>query len=210
MVQAVYGIGFLAQALFSARTLVQWIGSERVRYVVTPSLYWKLSVIASVLMFVYGWLRDDFAIVLGQTLTYGVYLRNLHLQKEWEKLSPWVRTLLLGVPAAVVLYGLADGEAHRARFFHNEAIPFWLLVWGSAAQILFTLRFVYQWIVSEKMRRSHLPAGFWVLSLMGSGMIVLYALWRKDPVLLLGQLFGTVVYWRNLRFILRERRGRVR
>ena len=76
----IYTIGFVAQLLFSGRLLVQWILSEKSKRIVTPSLFWKLSLIASFLLFVYGYLRDDFAIMLGQALTYYIYIRNLHFQ----------------------------------------------------------------------------------------------------------------------------------
>jgi len=76
----IYGIGFLAQLLFSARLFVQWFLSERQKRVVTPSLFWQLSLLASFLLFVYGYWRQDFAIMLGQSLTYYIYIRNLHFQ----------------------------------------------------------------------------------------------------------------------------------
>jgi lipid-A-disaccharide synthase-like uncharacterized protein len=71
-------------------------------------------------------------------------------------------------------------------------------VWGSVAQVVFTFRFIYQWIYSEKIKRSHLPIGFWLLSLVGSLMILTYAIIRKDPILFLGQLFGSIIYARNI------------
>ena len=64
----IYIIGFLAQALFSARILVQWILSEKAKRVVSPTIFWVLSMIASYLLFIYGWLRDDFATMLGQII----------------------------------------------------------------------------------------------------------------------------------------------
>jgi lipid-A-disaccharide synthase-like uncharacterized protein len=81
----IYSIGFLAQILFSGRLLVQWTLSERAKKVITPSLFWQMSLIASFLLFVYGYLRDDFAIMLGQALTYFIYIRNIQLQGEWQK-----------------------------------------------------------------------------------------------------------------------------
>jgi len=63
---------------------------------------------------------------------------------------------------------------------------------------VFTLRFVYQWIYSERKKESTLPLGFWVISLIGSSLILSYAIIRKDPVLLAGHLFGAVVYIRNI------------
>ena len=194
----IYSIGFLAQILFSARLIVQWALSEKVKKIVTPSLFWQLSLIASFLLFVYGYLRDDFAIMLGQTLTYFIYIRNLHIQGEWQKMHKFIRVFLILFPFLIVLYSYNNNTYDLTNLFKNEDIPFWLLVWGSMAQIIFTLRFVYQWIYSEKNKESILPFGFWMLSLIGSSMILFYAILRKDPVLFLGHILGSIVYIRNL------------
>lgn len=194
----VYSVGFLAQILFSGRLVVQWALSEKAKKVITPSLFWQMSLIASFLLFVYGYLRDDFAIMLGQTLTYFIYIRNLQLQGKWKKSPIALRVFILIFPILIVIYGFNNNEIDIFNLFKNENIPFWLLIWGSIAQIIFTLRFVYQWIYSEKNKQSILPFGFWLLSLIGSIMILIYAIIRKDPVLFLGHIFGSVVYIRNL------------
>ncbi len=194
----VYIIGFSAQILFSARLLVQWIHSEKVKKVLTPELFWELSLMASFLLFVYGWLRDDFAIMLGQSITYFIYIRNMQLQGSWRKIPYFLQIFLWIFPALVVLYSYNNNEIDMHRLFKNEEIPLLLLLWGSIGQILFTFRFVYQWIYSERIKQSHLPLGFWILSLTGSLMILSYAIFRKDPVLLLGQLFGFIIYIRNI------------
>jgi lipid-A-disaccharide synthase-like uncharacterized protein len=194
----VYVIGFSAQILFSARLLVQWIQSEKVKKVLTPELFWELSLMASFLLFVYGWLRDDFAIMLGQSITYFIYIRNMQLQGSWRKIPYFLQIFLWAFPALIVLYSYNNNEIDMHRLFKNEDIPLTLLLWGSIGQILFTFRFVYQWIYSERIKESHLPLGFWILSLTGSLMILSYAIFRKDPVLLLGQLFGFIIYIRNI------------
>jgi lipid-A-disaccharide synthase-like uncharacterized protein len=194
----VYVIGFSAQILFSARLLVQWIQSEKVKKVLTPELFWELSLMASFLLFVYGWLRDDFAIMLGQSITYFIYIRNMQLQGSWRKIPHFLQLFLWAFPALIVLYSYNNNEIDMHRLFKNEDIPLALLLWGSIGQILFTFRFVYQWIYSERIKESHLPLGFWILSLTGSLMILSYAIFRKDPVLLLGQLFGFIIYIRNI------------
>ncbi len=61
----IYSIGFLAQLLFSGRLFIQWITSEKNKRIITPSIFWKLSLLASFLLFVYGYLREDFAIMLS-------------------------------------------------------------------------------------------------------------------------------------------------
>lgn len=194
----IYGIGFFAQLLFSGRLILQWVLSEKNKKVMTPSLFWKLSLTASFLLFVYGYLRDDFAIMLGQTLTYFIYIRNLQLQGEWAKAPKAVRLFLWFFPALLVIYGYNNSVYDLDNLFKNENIPLWLLIWGSLAQVIFTLRFVYQWIHSEKHKESSLPLGFWRMSLIGSLMILFYAVKREDPVLLAGHLMGSFIYTRNI------------
>ncbi|MCF8715046.1 lipid-A-disaccharide synthase N-terminal domain-containing protein [Joostella atrarenae] len=199
----IYSIGFLAQILFSGRLIYQWLASEKSKKVLTPSLFWKLSLFASFLLFVYGWLRDDFAIMLGQMLTYFIYIRNLQLQGEWQKAPKLLRIFLLIFPILIIVYGYNNNAYDVDDLFKNEDIPFWLLTLGIVAQVLFTFRFIYQWIYSEKRKESSLPAGFWLLSLVGALLILSYAIFRKDPVLLVGHSLGTIIYARNL-FILKK------
>jgi len=81
---------------------------------------------------------------------------------------------------------------------------FWVGV-GFAAQGLFSARFLVQWIYSERAGRSVVPLAFWVLSLVGGALLTVYAIYRKDPVFIVGQAGGLVVYSRNLFLIYRER-----
>ncbi|MBT8384983.1 MAG: lipid-A-disaccharide synthase N-terminal domain-containing protein, partial [Bacteroidia bacterium] len=163
----VYVIGFTAQLLFSARLLLQWIQSEKVKKVLTPRLFWQLSLIASFLLFVYGWIRDDFAIMLGQSLTYFIYIRNMQLQGSWKKLPKFLRVFLMLFPFMIAIYSFNNNQIDIERLFRNENIPLNLLLWGSIGQIIFTFRFVYQWIYSERRKESSLPLGFWLLSITG-------------------------------------------
>ena len=194
----IYVIGFLAQVFFSARILLQWILSERAKKVISPAIFWQLSIVGSYLLFVYGWLRDDFAIILGQIISYYIYIWNLDKKHQWKKLPFIIRTLLLLTPVAAILYMLKDASAFVDQFFRNEKIPLWLLIYGSMGQIIFTLRFVYQWIYSKRKDASLLPIGFWVISLLGALIIVSYAIYRRDPVLILGQSTGLIAYSRNI------------
>ena len=72
------------------------------------------------------------------------------------------------------------------------------MVLGFGAQGLFSARFLVQWIVTERRHRSTIPKAFWYLSLAGSALLLVYAIHRRDPVFILGQSFGAVVYVRNL------------
>ncbi|MEQ3664016.1 MULTISPECIES: lipid-A-disaccharide synthase N-terminal domain-containing protein [unclassified Olleya] len=194
----ILSIGFLAQTLFSSRLIIQWITSEKQKRVITPTLFWTLSLIASFLLFIYGYLRDDFAIMLGQGLTYYIYIRNLQLQNQWKTFPVGIRYILLLMPVFITVFYFNNNEIDTVKLFKNEAIPFWLLMLGIVSQIVFTLRFVYQWIYSEKNKESSLPLGFWALSLIGSLLILTYAIFRVDYVLLVGHSLGAVIYFRNL------------
>lgn len=200
----IYGVGFLAQGLFSARLLLQWILSERRKKVITPSLFWKLSLLASFLLFVYGYLRDDFAIMLGQTVTYFIYIRNLQLQGEWQKAPKILRWFLWLFPVLIGIYFFNNNSFDIQRLFSREEISQWLLILGTTAQVIFSLRFVYQWIYCEQKGESSLPFGFWLLSLIGSLLIIVYAIFRKDPVLFIGHFCGSAIYFRNIYLIKKQ------
>ena len=80
----------------------------------------------------------------------------------------------------------------------------WGILVGYIAQMLFAMRFVVQWIASERAGRSVVPMAFWIFSIGGGVMLLGYALYRKDPVFIIGQAFGVFVYLRNLQFVLRS------
>lgn len=76
----------------------------------------------------------------------------------------------------------------------------WLAV-GFTAQLMFSMRFIVQWIASERARRSIVPETFWYFSMLGGAMLFAYAIYRLDPVFMLGQGMGLVIYGRNIYFI---------
>ena len=79
----------------------------------------------------------------------------------------------------------------------------WLGI-GFLGQSFFSARFLIQWIASERLRKSVVPRAFWYFSICGGMTLLLYALWRRDPVFILGQGAGLFVYARNLYFVLRN------
>lgn len=83
--------------------------------------------------------------------------------------------------------------------------PFWLVL-GFIGQALFSMRFILQWVQSEREGRSVIPVAFWYFSVAGSIVLLAYAIHRADPVFILGQAAGIVIYLRNLYLISRERR----
>ena len=81
----------------------------------------------------------------------------------------------------------------------------WLTV-GFSAQLMFSMRFLVQWIHSERARRSVVPEVFWYFSFAGGVMLLIYAVHRMDPVFILGQGMGLLIYSRNIYFIWRQKR----
>ena len=85
----------------------------------------------------------------------------------------------------------------------------WWVLLGFAAQALFTMRFLVQWIASERAGHSTIPVAFWLFSIGGGLLLLVYALYRKDIVFIAGQAFGVFVYLRNLQFVLRDRKAKI-
>lgn len=83
----------------------------------------------------------------------------------------------------------------------------WVVLIGYVGQALFTMRFIVQWIASERAGKSVIPVAFWFFSIGGGLALFGYALYVKDPVFILGQGFGVFVYLRNLYFVMRDRKA---
>jgi lipid-A-disaccharide synthase-like uncharacterized protein len=83
----IFGLGFFAQMLFFTRTIVQWFKSEKEGEIISPVIYWQISLAASILMLIYGILRNDFSIILGQSIVYIIYIRNLQLKNAWKNVA---------------------------------------------------------------------------------------------------------------------------
>lgn len=82
----------------------------------------------------------------------------------------------------------------------------WILL-GFVAQAAFTMRFLIQWIASERAGRSVVPVMFWIFSVVGGFLLFIYALERQDPVFIAGQGLGLIIYFRNLWLIANERKA---
>lgn len=192
----IIGIGFLAQVLFFIRIIAQWFKSEKEGEVLSPVIFWQISLVASILMLTYGILRHDFAIVVGQLLVYMIYIRNLQLKNAWKSMHWLSRILAIIVPLGYVFWLIYSGNF--SSILKNEDVSAFWLIWGTLAQIVFISRFFYQWIFSEKEKDSVFPLGFWVISILGSSMIFTYSIPRLDPVLFASHGFGIFVYTRNI------------
>lgn len=82
----------------------------------------------------------------------------------------------------------------------------WVII-GFLGQFMFTMRFIVQWFASEKVQKSVIPTSFWIFSILGGSIVLAYAIERQDPVFIVGQATGLLIYFRNLYFVWRNRRG---
>ncbi len=193
----IHAIGYIAQGLFSSRFLVQWISSEKEGKVVAPTLFWQISLIASFLLILYSILIKDLTILFGQLLGYYVYIRNLRFKNSWRILPLYFRYFVIAVPIAAALVLFFGGEYSFKTILSTQTDGL-LLFWGLMGQLIFSCRFIYQWYYSEKIKKSVLPLGFWVISILGSLIISTYSLYLSLYPIIIGHIFGLVIYSRNI------------
>jgi lipid-A-disaccharide synthase-like uncharacterized protein len=199
-------LGFAAQMLFFARTLIQWMVSEKAGKVISPGIYWQLSLWGSILMQAYGYFREDLVIVFGQLLVYGVYLRNLGFMGKWKNLPLLLKGMLVSLPGILAISLFLTNSFSPETLWNNGDSNFFWTTWGMSGQLIFSMRFIYQWLYSERKKESVLPKGFWLLSTAGALLIMVYGLHRHDIVLILSNALGLTIYLRNLVLLRKEKR----
>ena len=184
--------GWVGQACFFSRFLVQWLASERARRCIVPRGFWWLSLAGSALMSVYALSRGTELFLLGFVVSGVIAARNLVLSARGARLEPRWAALLAALALAGSLWlELASGSVRS-----GEAAA-WLAL-GVLGQALWMARFPVQWWLSERRGTSHFPPSFWWLSLAGNGLLLACALHLGDLLLVLGFLPGPLLQARNL------------
>lgn len=160
-------------------------------------LFWVFSVVGSVLLFTYGWLRDDFSIIFGEFLSFYIYLWNLKAKGIGRHISRYVMNILYCVPLLSLVLVFHDLPRFISSFLQNDSVPVWAIIWGATGQFIYKMRFVYQWFYSVRHGESSLPITFWMIAVTGSLLIISYGLFRHDWILVIGQV-GIVASFRNI------------
>ena len=199
-----FALGFFAQGLFGLRLLIQLYLSEKAGKSVSPTIFWQISLLASFLFLVYGILRSDAVIIIGQSLSYLIYIRNLQLKNAWKQLPVLVKLLILLMPLSAWLWIMQQSQAFPDFLSGSSIFSFWGVL-GTIGMLMLNLRYLYQWYKSEQQKESVLPFGFWLISGLASLLVVLYGIQKKDPVLIVSQSMGLIVYIRNCALLLRRR-----
>ena len=198
----IYCIGLSAQIFYFGRIFVQWYLSEKNKRVESPALFWVFSTIGSMIMFLYGCLRNDFAIIFGEFLTFYIYMWNIKAKGLYDRLPRFVPIVQAMIPVAALFILMHDIPRFAENYFQDEGLPLGLILFGMAGQFTFKSRFIYQWIYSVRHKESMLPLGFWIIAVIGSIMIITYGAIRHDWVLIIGQL-GIFVSIRNIMIALK-------
>ena len=201
----VYLLGFAGMGIYGVRILIQWYLSEKTHTVQSPGIYWVLSSIGAVILYVYGWLRKDFSIIFGESVGYYIYMWNIGVMGLYKKVPRILIVIQALFPVVILALIARDYHTFVDTFLHNEDVPLGLLIFGVMGQFTYEMRSVYQLLYSYKRKQSFLPLGHWVLAVVGSVMIIIYGIIRHDWVLAIGQ-FSIVFTIRNLMISLVEER----
>ena len=193
----VYLIGLAGMGIYGIRILIQWYLSEKSHQVESPGIYWILSSIGAIILYVYGWLRKDFSIIFGESVGYYIYMWNIGIMGLYKKVPRILIVLQAVFPLVILALIVRDLPTFTETFLHNKDVPLWLLLFGVMAQLIYELRSVYQLIYSYKRHQSILPLGHWILAVTGSVMIITYGFIRHDWVLAIGQ-FSILFSIRNM------------
>lgn len=195
-------IGFCGQALFSGRFIIQWLASEKQRQSIIPKSFWYFSIAGSLTLLSYALYRRDPIFILGQCFGVIIYLRNIYFIQP-SLIKPLIT--VIAVFLTVLLSYLFSAEFPNIEQLRKDSNSSFWYIFGFIGQLMFSMRFILQWLESEKQKKSVMPVSFWYLSLFGSLILLAYALYKKDAVFIMGQSFGMVVYLRNLNFIFKKK-----
>lgn len=202
-------LGLIPGIFFGLRFLIQWLSSEKKKESYVPKIFWQLSLCGNALLALHYFIQLQYLLFLIQVINGFISWRNLGLAKE-KKLKLQIFFLLLIASSTLFfaqsiffempqnIFELPQGISHE-----GEISLFWH-VFGAAGCILFASRFWIQWIEAEKKGVSRLNKNFWVLSIAGSIMALIYFLRTSDWVSTMNYSFGLIPYLRNLVLIRRH------
>jgi lipid-A-disaccharide synthase-like uncharacterized protein len=195
---AIKAAGWAGQACFFSRFLIQWLASERVKRSIVPAVFWRLSLVGTVLAGLYAWLGPPHDVVFGASYAFNfvVYARNLVLASRPEaRLKPLPLALTAVALAGGTAFALSRDPKVAAVLDHESAV--WLVI-GIVGQVIFGCRFLLQWVLAERHGRADLPPVFFLVSLPGSLLLLAYAFHKGDEILIAGTLLVPVISIRNL------------
>ncbi len=217
--QFLYPLGLLSGSAFTARFLLQWIGSEKAQKSIVTSLFWKISLFGNMTLLLHAFIQLQFHICCVQVCNAVISWRNIDLMGDPEKRRrlPFVIILLVSsliltaTAFALQVYLLQDPLTSWLRtpkgFWSPDEQGHTSLLWhsiGIIGLLLFNSRFWVQWWSAEKSGKSYLGPTFWWMSLAGAIFCTAYFIKIADWVNLMGPIFGIIPTVRNLMIIHKE------
>jgi len=200
-------VAVAAQLAFAVRFVWQWIVSERRGESVVPALFWYLSLAGGILLSAYAFMRDP-VILVSAAPSVVIYARNIALihRANARALTFCAIAAICACVVGLWLFGPSGSEllSSYRTLWHTRSELLWF-VFGCVGQMVFFMRFVVQWIASERLGKSVVPVAFWHFSLAGGSMLTVYAIFC-DAWIVPGQAAGLIVYMRNLMLVHRADR----
>lgn len=206
-----YPLGFLANLLFAARFIIQWIRSEKTHQSHFSESFWSISLWGSLLMTLHSFIQVQFPVCLIQACNAVLYWRNLDLIRyskntlmSFPKVCIWLGILLIGMTVAFMAQSwLSFGTLEWMRIpdFTEAKETHVSFLWnaiGSCGTFLFASRFWIHWWRAETNPSEALKSDFWIISLVGSALALSYFIRIFDLVNIIGFSAGMVPYMRNL------------
>lgn len=201
--------GFAGQVLFFMRFIVQWLFTEKYKKSTVPLSFWYFSIVGSFMLLTYSVLIKDPIFIIGQSTGAIIYLRNISLIYK----ERGTRSHNFGFKMIIILLIYFAFVGVAAYFYpeipRKDKVVYTGIIYGVGivAQTMFFMRFLVQWLVSEKNKKSTFPVLFWYFSMAGSILLLIYSVMVSDPVFIAGQSVGILIYLRNLYFIKLEKKS---
>ena len=186
-------LGWIGNASFFSRWIVQWYASERAKKSVAPVSFWWLSLLGTALLGTYTLLEGEPILLVGYVVNVAIYGRNLLLQSPESRRLQGPGLALAALVFAVSLVGLALLTADAWNFTE----PAWVAV-GLAGLFVWNGRWPLQWWYSERQGRSHFPAAFWWISRLGASLQLAYTLHLGKAVWIVSYIATPLIQVRNL------------
>jgi lipid-A-disaccharide synthase-like uncharacterized protein len=192
-----YPLGIIPSIFFSLRFILQWIKSEKLKVSHINPTFWKLSLCGNVLATLHYFVQFQFTFFIIQFINSFISRRNLITMKVFKRRFPLTVEIVL-FSLLLVIFSAAFFFCCDFKFNENSGGSWMLHLLGICGGFLFASRFWVQWWTMEKTGISALNKQFWVLSILGGALTIIYTLAISDVVSTFNYLFGMVPYIRNL------------
>lgn len=205
-----YLLGFIPSFFFTLRFILQWLKSETKKQSYVFPSFWIISLIGNVLLMVHGIIQLQYHVSVVQGFNGVISWRNLQLMKKKEEANSLSFVILLHICVffiVTLIFILQNFYLHETYWFRvpitpwqsiSKTVSFSWHILGIIGIALYSSRFWVQWWIAEKKQQSSLEASFWLMSLLGGIISLIYFLAIGDLANALGPAFGLVPYTRNL------------